>query len=484
MRVAIVHYHLRTGGVTRVVENAVCALAPHQVSCVLFAGDIGDAQAAERPNAHVLPALNYGTTPDSCPTPSLLADMRAVARETLGGPPDIWHIHNHALGKNSVMPELVRALAEDGERLLLQFHDFAEDGRPGNYQYLMETLAPSAHIDLCLYPQAAHIHYATLNSRDYHFLQAAGIDRNQLHLLPNAVAVHRASTDHALPAPATTRRFLYPTRAIRRKNLGEFLLWSALAEPGDSFATSLRPENPVARNIHDAWADLARELSLPVEFARGQAQRQPLAALYRECHAVVTTSVAEGFGLAFLEPWLFDRPLLGRNIPDITHEFSDAGIHLDTLYPTLGLPVDWIDFALFKQKIADAFSPFMRAYGRTPDDAAVREAVNAAIHDDRVDFGRLDEPLQAQVIRKLRGQPILREQLTPASLCAELSDPAFIQNNRAIVETTFGLRQYGQRLCNIYAAMLEATPGLVTGLPHRQVLDQFLKPERFTLLRT
>ena len=39
-------------------------------------------------------------------------------------------------------------------------------------------------------------------------------------------------------------------------------------------------------------------------------------------HRLVTTSVAEGFGLAFLEPWLFGKGLLGRNLPEITVDFA------------------------------------------------------------------------------------------------------------------------------------------------------------------
>ena len=48
--------------------------------------------------------------------------------------------------------------------------------------------------------------------------------------------------------------------------------------------------------------------------------------------AIVSTSVAEGFGLGFLEPWTFDKGLCGRNIPEITNDFSDLGIELDHLY--------------------------------------------------------------------------------------------------------------------------------------------------------
>ena len=38
-----------------------------------------------------------------------------------------------------------------------------------------------------LYPQAEHIHYATLNRRDWSILRDAGVPLARLHLLPNPV---------------------------------------------------------------------------------------------------------------------------------------------------------------------------------------------------------------------------------------------------------------------------------------------------------
>ena len=48
--------------------------------------------------------------------------------------------------------------------------------------------------------------------------------------------------------------------------------------------------------------------------------------------AIVSTSVAEGFGLGFLEPWAFDKGLCGRNIREITQDFEKLGIDLNHLY--------------------------------------------------------------------------------------------------------------------------------------------------------
>ena len=57
----------------------------------------------------------------------------------------------------------------------------------------------------------------------------------------------------------------------------------------------------------------------------------------------VTTSIAEGFGLTFLEAIVFGRPLLGRDLPEITTDFRSQGINLQSLYSGLLVPRRWID---------------------------------------------------------------------------------------------------------------------------------------------
>ena len=65
--------------------------------------------------------------------------MKKAAEIGLGGKPDLWHIHNHCLGKNPSLTQAVSHLAEDGNPILLQPHDFAEDGRPSNFNCLNQV---------------------------------------------------------------------------------------------------------------------------------------------------------------------------------------------------------------------------------------------------------------------------------------------------------------------------------------------------------
>ncbi|MEM7792249.1 MAG: hypothetical protein AAF546_12670, partial [Verrucomicrobiota bacterium] len=346
LRVAIVHYHLKRGGVTRVIENTLRGLdtLPNKIECVVLAGEVPeDCEFADR--AQVVEGLHYSNTQATTPAPEeLLNRLRSAARKALGAAPDVWHIHNHSLGKNSAIPGVVSLLAESGEALLLHMHDFAEDGRPQNYK-LNKTLAKFAPK---IYPQTPRIHYAVLNGRDHSIFSATDLDRSQLHQIPNAVEAERAKPNQAASQKIRNqlqaeRLFLYPVRALRRKNLGETLLWSALADPGDCFATTLGPTNQNYTAAHDRWIKVAEENKLPVKFAIGQTQDFNFEDLISTAEAIITTSITEGFGLAFLEPWLFGKPIYGRDLPPITADFKAKGIALETLYNHVSVPKDWVD---------------------------------------------------------------------------------------------------------------------------------------------
>jgi hypothetical protein len=491
MRICIVHYHLQLGGVTRVIQHAFEALRPRGVRLVVLSGEPPGIQMPADLAVRVLPGLGYDERRAACTPDELAADMVRAARDALGAAPDLWHVHNHSLGKNTALPAALLRLARDGHRLLLQPHDFAEDGRPALYGRLRERLADGdiGRLSSLLYPLAPQVHYATLNRRDRDFLAAAGVPAAQLHALPNAVSVGGAPDSGTLEAADAPQRradgqrlWLYPTRAIRRKNLGELLLWAAVAGEQDRFAATQAPQNPQERPAYERWVALARELTLPMTFAAGEGDVD-FGALIASSHALVSTSIAEGFGLAFLEPWLLRRPLAGRDLPEITADFVDAGVRLPGLYTRLEVPLAWLDRERLRAAFTTAAADRAKAYGRPAADSAER-AWQSAVNAAHIDFGRLDEPAQEVVIRRLRTEPDARSALRPRAL--ELAaTPALIESNRAVIAETYSVPGFGERLAAIYATVAAATPSATLAAAHGDtLLDAFLAPERLSLLRS
>ena len=489
MNVAVVHYHLRPGGVTTVVNHCIRALRPYQVNLAVLAGERSVYPLVDDTTVRKIPGLGYQNSVEQNVSPDkLAADMCDAAKSAFGGAmPDVWHIHNHGLGKNAALPGAVRQLAEEGCSLLLHIHDFAEDGRPANYRHLVKNAAHGDHATLhrLLYPTADHIRYAVLNSRDHEFLRYAGVPEPHVGLLQNPVDIGtQTEIEKSAKSMEADRLFLYPVRAIRRKNLGEFLLLSALAPPGDRFAVTLSPRNPAAQPVYEDWVAFARASRLPVDFELGKGNGTDLASLMARAYATVTTSVAEGFGMAFLEPWLCDRTVYGRKLPDVTQQFADAGIALPETYTELCIPPEWLDTSSLKQEITESWKKMMQAYGRDADRRCTEAVLNSMLGSDCLDFGRLSERHQQRAIRRIIDSETARMRLRAYRVGTKPINKAVLRANKTIVERDFNLDKYGRNLYAIYRSLMNQRVSRVECASGEDLLDQFLAPQRFSLLRT
>lgn len=483
VRIAIVHHHLRPGGVTRVISRAVRALSDPFALAVL-SGESPAAGAAPDCKVGLVEGLGYVGNNARLTARDIARHLRESADAALGAPPDIWHVHNHSLGKNPAVSEAVALMATEGERLLLHIHDFAEDGRPDNYRALLTHADnDSARLSAMLYPRAGHVHYATINSRDHAALVRAGIPPEQVHLIHNPVDIEGATPWAEDGYEGGPRRFLYPSRAIRRKNVGELLLWASLAQDGDRFAVTMAPQNPAQRPAYDAWVAFARDNNLPVEFEVGGGSCS-LNDLLRASTAAVTTSVAEGFGLSFLEPALAGRPVVGRDLPEVTAGLTRLGIDLSGLYARLDVPVDWIGADRLRDMIASALARSRASFGRRPSSSDAGAALAEARQGDHVDFGRLDEALQRTVLERVIRDPGARADIRPPELGPSPGWSEALSHNRAVIAREFSPTAYALNLRRAYAAVLGSDITRPTALEPDAMLDQFLDPRRFIPLMT
>jgi hypothetical protein len=487
LRVAILHYHLKRGGVTRIIESTLSGFQSLGLSVDLkiFTGDIPN-NFGYKGEALTVPSLRYDNAQATPPTAeTLFNEVTQAAKQAFGTAPDIWHIHNHSLGKNSAVSGLVNLLVAEKAALLLQMHDFAEDGRPENYTLLQNAPAGCDQ----LYPISDRIHYAVLNQRDHrHFLQT-GVPTKQLHTLPNPVEGAPAENN-----PATTQAILnklgakelclYPVRALRRKNFGEMLLWAACAESGQVFANTLGPTNENYQAAYNDWRGFANELKLPVHFSIGEANSWSFPKIVAAANAILTTSIAEGFGMGFLEPWLFDKPIIGRDLPEITADFKRAGLQLETLYSSLPIPEEWIDLNALKRKLQTGLEGAYAAY-QIPLPANAAERALAAIQQPNgIDFGGLDESLQKQVITHVCKDKDARQHLRQFLNLPTNEDSASRIHNRTICEQHYSLRAYTENLHLLYQELIQTNESPTKYLDAKALLKTFLQPENFRLLRT
>ncbi len=509
MKLVIGHYHLNRGGVTRVIQNQLLALdhvldnrGPHDV-LILYGGraqdwppEFSDRLRRIRLRLQPLPELDYDTDGPAS-NEHLPSRLMETLRDAGFDPGEtVVHLHNHSIGKNAALPRAVWDLAQRGYGLLLQIHDFAEDQRPGNFQLLAKNGGAETDWHGRLYPQATHVHFAVLNGRDRGILQAVGVPDERLHFLPNPVLpledlpdreAARDKLTKLFSLPADARLLVYPVRGIRRKNLGEALLHSLLAPEGTFVGLTLPPLNPIERPRYEAWKAAARRWQPPFRFELGAPGGLTFAESLAASDGILTTSVAEGFGMVFLETWLADRELMGRDLPEITEDFTAAGLDLSRLNSRFGIPADWLDLPRVRETLLEGFRQTLAAYGR-PEPADLAEQVDAKLRAESIDFGDLDEGLQTAVIDRVvqeRGKGDITD--FPGRPCIDSPEAvaARVKANARIVQRDFSLLPSGKRLAAVYDAILNSPRDRdfqPLGQPGA-ILDRFLDFTRFRLLR-
>lgn len=484
MRLVIIHYHLERGGVTQVISNHIRALSEidaHGIDDVLV---LHGGRNGGWPNSESLTqfpftvrdktvsTLEYDAADCTTSFEDCQAEIRKViCEESLTADNTLFHIHNHSLGKNAAFTRAVSFIAECGFHCLLQIHDFAEDFRPENYDHLIQfSEQHKIRSGRYLYPQADHIHYAVLNSRDYNLLVQSGIPESSTHLLPNPVGIPdnvsnrdaaRVALDRYLGVNATTPYILYPVRGIRRKNLGEFVLWGAVAKQMctanvPTFGLTLAPKNTTEQPNFHYWRDFCRDQEIPCILGTaelGMSFGDSISA----ADAIITTSVTEGFGMVFLEASLNEKRLIGRDLPQITHDFRRNSINLDSLYDSIRIPIEWIDANEFRQSVASIYIDATSAY-KIPSTPLKTAA-------DHIDFAKLTTNLQSKIIRMILAEPDyinMLISLNPAlSVITEIttnSDSVVgeVTHNKQIIKSVYGFENSGVKLCGTYETVMNS----------------------------
>jgi hypothetical protein len=517
MTIAFIHYHLKPGGVTRVIQQqlGICEAMGWQY-CIL-AGE----NPLELPNVRIIHELHYDLHRSGLGDPSngdnpavMLADQIEAEIRAAMGSADLLHVHNATLAKNSDLLPALHELQKRGNRLFLQLHDFAEDGRP--------TVYSSS-------PYPADAHYGYINSRDGANLAAAGVSEDRLHAIPNLISPLPGAipAESELPGklfrsgsaggsdPGRRRRFaLYPVRGIRRKNLGETLLLSLLCDDLD-IGITLEPNNPADMPSYRFWESLAEEIRAPVQF--NVAQDIGFEQALERADFFISTSVQEGFGFTFLEPWTLGKGVVGRAIPYVHRDFVAEGMRMDRFYHSIPVPADLFELSGFRDRWMEEaerrLSRFRIALRNQGLDSAagqtrvLTEGLDAAFDglygSGSIDFGRLDPDNQAMVLRAAAADPQVRGILREGT--PELGAPPFawgaadsgtdsdpgtawepaIRENHRRVYDAYGQERYRLRLEKIYRRVL-ADRDLVDGsdgsLDKEKLLFSFLDPQMIFLV--
>lgn len=366
MRVVIIHYHLNHGGVTRIIYSQIVSLlkkfSPDEI--LLVTGDVPKDDDFKKLEVQITvnPLLNYLVDSKSTQELSSMYNQILIFLKNILQEKDIVHCHNLNLGKNPVLSLALHQLAKENFRIVSHCHDFPED-RPLNLAFLSEIIEKKfkKEVEKVLYPTLPNFLFAVLNSFDMKRLQQYGVTKENIFLLPNPVSFESSFNKNEardkifdlLQIDKNKKLVTYPVRAIKRKNLGEFILLAVLFSNEATWNVTLPPENPVEIKEYKGWKDFCSEQKIEIIFETG------LKTNFRELIAAsdfcITTSVREGFGMVFLEPWLLETPVKGRDISYVTDEFKNKGVMFQGFYSTLNVQtknevIDFKDMSIKEQK--------------------------------------------------------------------------------------------------------------------------------------
>jgi glycosyltransferase involved in cell wall biosynthesis len=459
MKIVFVHYHLKSGGVSTVIKQQIDVLKP-DCKVLVLTGEVPKNPFLA--DIICIPGLSYDQINQKLYDPKEVAQsmLRAISLRWKTDC-DVMHVHNPTLAKNKSFLKILQLLKNQGIKFFLQIHDFAEDGRPGAFfheQYISDS------------------HYGTINSRDYNILLKAGLKQNGLHKIPNIV-----NSFNNISTTKQNNYILYPIRAIRRKNIGEAILLSIFFKNRDTLAITLPPNSPSDMDSYHAWKKFVTKNKLNVKFEVGL--RNDFKSLVGSSKYVITTSITEGFGFSFLEPWTAGKLVWGRKLPDICSDFEKHGIQLNHMYNQLLVPVRWIGKELIHEKLISCIKKCCALYNYDID---IQQWFKSLLQEDLIDFGLLSEAFQKQIISSIlvnkkvikiliHHNPFL---LNPGTVP---DSRKLIQNNHTRVLTNYNKEKYRKNLLAVYASV--KTYDVHHSIDKKMLLSEFFNPETFSLLK-
>ncbi|SMC26799.1 hypothetical protein SAMN02746041_02777 [Desulfacinum hydrothermale DSM 13146] len=494
----VFHYHLLRGGVRSALERSLTCLAQAGWASgrrlkILVGRDAGVRSFRQclegrwdSVQVHRVSALDYRDEPwpDEAAFRGHVKHLAARILDLAEGETLYW-VHNPTLGKNAAVTAAWKAAAQEAQqaslpcRFLYHIHDFPECGRIQNLERLRRCWITGGVVDP--YPEPSAVAYAVLNGADRARMERAGVPAGSLFFLPNLLELPaplepsreaRERIAAALAAYADRQGYtfqedrpwwLLPIRMIRRKNVLEAVLLAAAADPPAQVLITLDANSAQESPYAEAVKDWVRSRRYPVVIGFGLelvGSAFSMAELMGACHAVLTTSLLEGFGFGFLEGPLLGRSLLGRNLPDVTCDFQQAGFPSGALYEALPVPVE----AAERQRLLAAGRAFAGRYGglfpglAEESEARFVSALEDLYRREAVDFGLLDLKGQIRVLDRWKEGALGKS--VGQDLTQRLQPCRLDERARSALHELLGPEAHARRLIGAFEALFQDRPPL------------------------
>jgi len=426
VKLLIVHYHLRRGGVRRVIELATPHLVAHWPEkirgVVLATGEAPEAAWLESFRARLRgtpvtvflePAFGYAS--------ELRMDRKQLRKRVAEGvcrlmvearrdQSLVW-AHNLGLGRNLHLAyELTRRCPYTAP-LIAHHHDWWFDNRWQHFAALQEPgFKKLDAVASALFGEARSNVHVAINQTDAavlkkHFPTLAGWLPNPVEQAAPPPVARVQAARHWLRAQLGEAApvWLAPSRLLRRKNFAEALLLTRWLRPEAWLVTTAGPSSAEEEPYADALAAAAHQHGwrLRLGILQGDENGLPtVPELMAASEAVLLTSLQEGFGLPYLEAAAARRPLLARRLPNIAPDLAKFGFKFPQSYGEVLVEPTLFDWRDEQARQASRFAAWKELMPRAASRLVGQPALLAAKSPCPVPFSRLTLTAQLELLAR------------------------------------------------------------------------------------
>jgi len=426
LKLVIVHYHFRPGGVRRVIELATPHLVAHwpeRIRAVVLATGEAPSPAwlrAFRSSLHgtpvkvvVQPAFGYvselalaGQSLRRRVLDGILQLLREAGRDGCL----IW-AHNLGLGRNLYLArELTFTCDCVGIPLMAHHHDWWFENRWHHFTAMREPgfrkLDAVASAVLSGSPRICHvaINHADATVLEKHFPGLAGWLPNPVEptAQPPAARVEAARSWLRDQLGENAPVWLLPCRLLRRKNIAEALLLTRWLRPEAWLVTTGGVSSAEEQAYADTLAAAAQTHGwrLRLGILNGDESQKPsVPELLAASETALLTSLQEGFGLPFLEAAAARRPLVARELPNLAPDLAKFGFKFPQCYREVRVDPSLFDWLGERERQKRWFAEWKSLMPRAAAKLAGKPAMLAAGElSCPVPFSRLTLTAQLEVL--------------------------------------------------------------------------------------
>lgn len=416
-----IHYHLRTGGVTTVIQRyseVFGKLTIRESESLIFCNRNTFMENTDSKVVHVEECeyKKYNEKNDFYnDRMKIESDLEKCISEQQKKGRVVVIAHNLALGKNLALTSAFYNCAIKNTLNLVTFfsvfHDFPEEGRVDELDAIRDVERFQSDIKKQMYCIDAPVTIVVPNVNAMRMMlecgfkvsmvsnpvncKKVGINSKEIENIHNSILYH--AHEQQVPFNVHKPVAYYPVRIIPRKNIYEAILISCIffnsslitGPSGNSEQDSIHYRNLIDfinKNRLPVMTDVIKRCHLQNDYDEIPVETIMLAADY-----LLSTSVAEGFGYTLFEPWIQQKTLIARKNPGL--DMPD-GWNGESMYSFLPVPVKWIDI---KRVVKCYEIYFFKCFNKKMP----WSVTNAYIHGAFIDFAVLPECIQRSIIETI-----------------------------------------------------------------------------------